>query len=305
MRSSCSTVRPPPIPPRLRPADIGPALAGVVLGLATALSWGGADFTGGSVSRRAPVVGVILGNELVGIALAVAILIWRGEAAPSLTDLALIVAAGLLTGVGILALYTGLAVGRMSVVAPIAGLLTAAIPVVIGSILDGIPGTTVLIGFVIAIAAVILVSRSGADRGSDRSGFGYAVAAGTCFGIFAVLLAQIGDDLVAGPLVVIRLVAVAVMVVVVIGGRQPWRIGRPLWPVVALIGILDAIGNLCFIASIQAYRLDVAATLSSLYPIVTVVLAAIVLRERIVGGHAVGIGLAAVAIVLIAGGSTV
>jgi len=213
-------------------------------------------------------------------------------------------AAGLAGAIGVLALYTGLAVGRMSVVAPISGMVGAAIPVVVGSVLEGIPGPTVLIGFAMAIAAVVLVSRSGGDREAGRGGLGHAAAAGAGLGIFAVLIAQVGDDLVAGPLVVVRVVAAAVMVAVIVGARRPWRIARPLWPTIVFLGILDAIGNLCFIASIQAYRLDVAAALSSLYPIVTVVLAAIVLRERIVGGHAIGIGLAAFAIVLIAGGST-
>ena len=192
----------------------------------------------------------------------------------------------------------------MSVVAPVTGVLAAALPVLAGLLLDGIPGPSVLVGFAVAILAVILVSRAPGENGSGRAGLAYAVAAGIGFSLFAVLIAQVTDGLVAGPLVVVRLAASSVMVLLIVVARRPWRIGRPLWRLVVLVGVLDMAGNLFFIASAQAYRLDVAAALSSLYPVVTVILAAVVLRERIVGGHALGIGLAALAIVLIAGGST-
>jgi drug/metabolite transporter (DMT)-like permease len=87
---------------------------------------------------------------------------------------------------------------------------------------------------------------------------------------------------------------------VILVSRRPWQVGRRLWLGIILIGALDMAGNLFFIGSIQAYRLDVAAALSSLYPVVTVLLAAVLIRERITGARGLGIALAALAIVLIA-----
>jgi drug/metabolite transporter (DMT)-like permease len=121
--------------------------------------------------------------------------------------------------------------------------------------------------------------------------------------LFGALIAGVSDGLVAGPLAVVRLVEAAVLVGLVLVTRRPWRVERPLWPGIVLVGVLDMGGNLFYLASIQAYRLDVAAAISSLYPVVTVILAAAILRERITGSHGVGVALAGLAIVLIAAGN--
>src|SRR5580765_2639050 len=98
----------------------------------SALSWGCGDFGGGITSKRAPVLGVVLVVELVGAALAATLALASGEGAPTPTSLAIAVAAGLLGITGLVSLYRGLAVGRMGVVAPVTGVLSAGVPVVVG-----------------------------------------------------------------------------------------------------------------------------------------------------------------------------
>jgi drug/metabolite transporter (DMT)-like permease len=188
----------------------------------------------------------------------------------------------------------------MSIVAPITGVLAAAIPVVVGSATQGLPSTIVLVGFVVAVVAVALVTRPTSEERGTESGLRLALISGVCLGTFSVFLSGITEGLIAGPLVAIRLAEAAILVGVILVSRRPWQVGRRLWLGIILIGALDMAGNLFFIGSIQAYRLDVAAALSSLYPVVTVLLAAVLIRERITGARGLGIALAALAIVLIA-----
>ena len=120
--------------------------ATVLFGLAAALAWGGGDFGGGLASRRAPVFGVVLLSQVVGLLLALGIALLRGEPFPSGPDLLVVLVAGVLGGIGITALYRGLAIGRMGIVAPVTGVLAAVIPVTAGIVLEGWPAPLVLVG---------------------------------------------------------------------------------------------------------------------------------------------------------------
>ena len=235
-----------------------------------------------------------------GIALAI---FWaRREPLPGAADVGWSVAAGVAGVIGISALYAGLAVGRMSIVAPVTGVLAVSIPVVAGILLEGLPRTEVLVGIALAIVAVVLVSRV-ADESGRSGGLRFALLAGTAIGVFNVLIAQVTQGLVFGPLTIMRGTQAVIIVAVVLAVRAPWRLRPTLVPAVLLIGLLDMGGNAFFIAARQAGELAVAATLSSLYPVGTVILAALLLQERIGRQHAVGIVLAAVAVALIASGA--
>lgn len=268
-----------------------------------AATWGSGDFAGGMLVRRAPVLGVVLVSQLVGTALALILALIRGETMPLPADIPWSIAAGVSGGVGIVALYRGLAVGRMGVVAPVTGVLAATIPVGFGVLVDGLPTAPVVIGIGLAIVAVILVSRVDDGR-AGPSGLGLALVAGFAIGGFGVAVSQISDGHAFGPLTMIRAAEALLIVGIVIVGRQAWRTERRLLPAMAGIGVLDMAGNAGFILSIQAGSLAVGAMLSSLYPVVTVVLAAVVLREPVTRTHALGIGLAAAAIACIAAGSS-
>jgi len=253
------------------------------------VAWGCGDFGGGLLTRRTALFGVVLISQFVGMLVALALALVSGETAPLPGDLAWSVLGGVAGGVGITALYRGLAVGRMGVVAPVTGVIAALIPVAVGIML--------------AILAVILVSRA-RDEGSGTSGLGLALVAGVAIGAFSVCIAQISDGHAFGPLVVIRATEAILVAVAVIVTRSPWRPAGRLVPAIAAVGVLDMVGNGAFILAVQAGALAVAAVLSSLYPVTTVILAAIVLHERVTRIHALGIALAIAAIACIAVGST-
>jgi drug/metabolite transporter (DMT)-like permease len=275
----------------------------VVLGLASAIAWGAGDFGGGWASRRAPVFGISLVVQLLGVALAVGLAILAREPAPDATVVAISVAAGASVAVGILALYQGLAVGRMGVVAPVTGVIAATMPVVAGIAMAGWPAVTVVAGIALALVAVVLVSRVPGEDG-QRSGLELALMAGVGIGGFNILVGFLPDGQVFGPLVVVKITAAAIICGIVILGRQAWRIPRSTLPVAIAVGLFDMSGNALYVLATQAGRLDIAATLSSLYPVTTILLAMILLGERVTRSHAAGIVAAAAAIALIAAGSS-
>ena len=272
--------------------------ATVVLGLLAAISWGTGDFGGGIAGRRAPVFGVVIVSQAIGSGLALVLFLVHGEPWPSGGDLGMALVGGISGGLGLSALYQGLATGRMGVVAPISGVLAAAIPVVTGIVLQGTPSVARVLGIGMAFLAVVLVSRAPGAR-AGRSDVGLGLAAGLAIGVFNVAVSRFSPGAVFGPLVVTR-ASDAVFLLCLVGvARRPWRVGRPTLPIVAAVGLLDMAGNAFYITATQTGRLDVAAILSSLYPVTTLVLAAIILRERVRGAHLAGVLAAVAAIVLI------
>jgi drug/metabolite transporter (DMT)-like permease len=226
----------------------------------------------------------------------------RAEAAPTGADVLLGLGGGLLGGVGITSLYRGLAEGRMAIVAPVTGVLAAVIPVLAGIVLEGLPGPVVLAGIVLAIAAVLLVSRV-KDEAGGRAGLGLALLAGTSIGLFGIVLSQMSDGHVFGPLAIVRTSECVLMLLFLRVTGTAWRPPRSLLPALAALGLADMAGNAFYILAVQTGALAVAAVVSSMYPVTTVVLAAVVLRERVTRSHTVGIVLAGIAIVLIGVGS--
>ncbi len=240
--------------------------------------------------------------QLVGVLLAGGLAILLRETMPAPAGLATAAAAGVAVAVGIVALYQGLAVGRMGVVAPVTGVIAAALPVGVGIVRDGLPGPTVLAGVALAFVAVVLVSRVPGPDGR-RSGFEFGLTAGIGLGLFNVLMGGLPDGQVFIPLAVLKVVAALVIGAIAVVGRRPWRVPRGSLAVVGAVAIADMGGNALYVLASQAGRLDVAATLSSLYPVTTILLAIALLGERLSRGHAAGIAAAAAAIALITSGT--
>ena len=282
---------------------IPPALIVVGLGLLASLGWGVGDFGGGLTSRKAPVLGVLAGSQLASLFVAVPILVLGSEPAMTTTDLAISVLGGAFGASGLALLYRGLAVGRMGVVAPVAAVLTATLPVGFGFLTEGVPNVIAIAGIGFAAMSVVLVSRS-PDTGDDRpSGILLALGAGTIFGLFSITADFLDDRLLVGPLVVIRVTSVLAIAAWVLLARQPWRVPRRLWPALVGVGVIDMAATGAYLSAIAIGPLAIAAILASLYPVVTTILAALVLRERITPVHAAGIAAAGLAVVLIAGAS--
>ena len=282
------------------PAD----LLAAATGLLAAAFWGAGDFAGGIAARRLPVFVALLGSLVTGLAGAAAASLVLGEALPSVADAAWATAAGGFGSVGLAGLYRALADGRMGIVAPVTGVLAAAIPVAVGVALAGLPGPVRLAGFGIALLAIVLVSLAD-DGTTGRGGILLAVGAGVAFGLYSTCVGQIETG-VFGPLVVARGTSALLVLAIIAAGRTPivasFRAGPRLLPLAAMVGILDLAGNAMFLVAAQAGGLALAAVLGSLYPVSTVILAALVLREPIGRVHALGIVTAAIAAALIVGG---
>ena len=268
------------------------------LSLLAAAAWGGGDFSGGVASKRASVFRVVAGAHFVGL-LSMLLMAWlTREPVPPRADLLWGVFAGVSGAFGIAALYKALAVGRMGVIAPVASVVTGIFPVLFSMRTEGLPDRVQMLGFALALLSIWLVARPNQLWDSQR-GLGLAVFAGLMFGLFLVGGKQSGHHGVFWPLVGARSVSTALMLVIVaFAPRDPQPLRPALWPMV-FSGLLDSAGNALFIAATRHGRLDVSAILSSLYPASTVILARVLLKEKISPTQGAGIvgALAAVALI--------
>jgi drug/metabolite transporter (DMT)-like permease len=268
------------------------------LSLLAAASWGGGDFSGGVAAKRASVFRVVAVAHFVGL---LSMLLMAGltrEAIPPRSDLLWGVFAGVAGAFGIAALYKALAVGRMGVVAPVASVVTGIFPVLFSLRTEGMPDRIQLLGFALALASIWLVARPN-DHVDSHGGLGLAVLAGLMFGLFLVGGKQAGHHGVFWPLVAARVASTLLMLTVVaFMPPDPQPLRNVMWPMV-LSGLLDSTGNALFIAATQHGRLDVSAVLSSLYPASTVILARVLLKEKISPMQGAGIvgALGAVALI--------
>jgi uncharacterized membrane protein len=282
----------------------------VVLGLLVALSYGAADFFGGLSSKRAPVAAVVVLSQVTGLPLlAVLVVVAGGEVTARV--LALGAAAGVAGGVGLVCLYRGLASGRMSVVAPITAVGAAIVPVLWGLAQGERPSRVALVGVVLAVVAVALISHT-ADEAVDgtdetvvpvESFVLLAVVAGIGFGLVFALLSETGDDAGFWPLVGARVTSITLLGLGVLATRQVLHPGRGgTFVRIAAAGVLDMTANAIFLLATRRGLLALVAVVSSLYPATTVVLARLVLDERLVPVQLAGLGMATTGVVLIAAG---
>jgi drug/metabolite transporter (DMT)-like permease len=266
----------------------GSPLGSVAFGLASAVSWGAGDFSGGLATRRAPAAGVVIASQAVGIAILVALAVATAEAVPSAGSLGWAALAGAFGAFGLLALYSALASGRMGIAAPVSGVVGAVVPVLVGSTLHGPPGAVRVVGFVLALAGVWLLTAAGGPARARPRELALPLVAGVSFGLFLVFIHRADGAGILWPLATAR--ATSIVVLTAIGGltgtlRLP---GRPALALTVLAGLFDTGGNAFFVLAARAGRLDVAGVLSSLYPAATVVLACLLLGERLTGRQIAG-----------------
>ena len=275
------------------------------LGLAAAAAWGAADFSGAIASRRASVYGVVVGSEMVGLLLLSVLAILTGEPSPPLRDWVLACLAGVGGGFGLTLLYRAMAMGQMSLAAPISAVLAAAIPVLLGSLVDGFPSFLTIGGLLLALLATWLIARSEAPEAGVRSWWSEAnirlpFLAGILFGLFFVLLHQASQQAILWPIVITRLASIIFLLSFTAITRQPLKVPRQLWLLVGVAGLLDTGGNALYVLAGRSGRMDVAAVLSSLYPAMTVFLAWLILKERLQRSQWIGVATAFAAIFCLA-----
>jgi drug/metabolite transporter (DMT)-like permease len=279
---------------------LGAELGAVVWGLMAALSWGVGDFSGGSVTRRMPVIAVLALSHVLGLGLMIFLALVTSETVPPAQDWLFGALAGLCGAVGLAALYQGLAIGNAGVVAPITAVVSAALPVFWSILNVGLPSTNVQIGLVVGLIGVVLVSLGMTEKSSKPSGIWLALLSGLGFGGFYILLDGVQSNAVFYPLVGARLASATLALLIVFGRRISWQPPtRNLWAIIALSGGLDAIANVFFLLSTQSGQLAVTSVVSSLYPVVTIVLAWFIRRERLTFVQVLGIGAGLAAVMII------
>ncbi len=275
----------------------------IVFGLLSAISWGAGDFTGGLAARKVGAVRAVFYASVVGL-IAVAVTAWvTGEAIPTLRIWLTAMLAGIFGSTGLILLYASMANGTMSIAAPVSALLAAALPVLVGTLTEGLPETLTLIGFGFALFAVWMVSQSEGgvkDILSHLSDLKLPLLAGLGFGGYFIIMHRATDEgALFWAMTGSRTSSVLLIFIYMLVTRTSFRIeDRSSFPVIGINGILDLTGNAFFILAAQAGRLDVASVLSSLYPGSTVVLAWIFLHERLTRNQWIGIVAALIAIVL-------
>ena len=274
----------------------------VLLALASAVVYGAADFCGGLAARRATAFAVVALSQLAGLVALLALLPWLGGD-PTGADLAWGAAAGAAGASGLVVFYRALAEGVMSVVAPVTAVTAAALPLAGGLALGERIGPWGLAGIALALVAVVLVAAEdgpGSLRTARPASLVPALASGVLFGVFFVLLDRTGEAAQISPLVATRVLSVVVVVLAARLAARSLSVPRPALPVVLLAGLGDMTANALFLLAAQQGQLAVTGILASLYPVSTVVLAQVVLRERLVATQAAGLVAAGAAVVLIA-----
>jgi drug/metabolite transporter (DMT)-like permease len=277
------------------------------LALLAAAVWGTSDFCGGIVTRRSTPAVVLMIAHGLGLLALLAVLAIHPSGTPTRHTVVFGLLAGLAGGIGLLALYKGLSLGSMGLVAALSGVLTAAVPVLVSFFSEARPAALQLAGFAVAGVAIWLIAYT-PGTSPHPHGLGLAVLAGVCFGFLLVFLHVAGRDSVIWALTFSRVgsvscaVALGLMTMKTLSRKESSQIGtfwRAVFPLAAVAGILDTTGNLLYTASSLTGRLDVAAVLSSLYPAGTILLAVWLLRERATRNQTIGMALAVIAVALI------
>jgi drug/metabolite transporter (DMT)-like permease len=280
----------------------------IVLALGAAVAYGASDFTGGLLSKKTAVPVVVLFSQIVSIVLVMLVSPFFGHAVTA-AAIGWGSAAGVAGGAGAAMLYRGLAVGQMSVVAPISGVLAAGVPVVAGLSFGEQPGGVALAGVGMGLIAVVAVSRAPGPTGSSsasegasglRPGIAEGLGAGIGFGLFFVLLERSPANSGLWPLVGVRTSMILLMATIAIVTRAPLTLRSIRRWHVAGLGVLITIADLLYLLATREGLLSLVGVITSLYPAATVILAGAVLRERMTRHQVIGLAFAALSVALIA-----
>lgn len=291
----------------------------VLTALSSSLAWGLSDFLGGLKARRLSVLTLLVFSNATGLALTLVAVVIRGQGPPAGAWAVFAALAAVAGTVGLSAFYRGLAVGVMSVVAPISA-TGAAIPVVVGIALGERPGALQLLGAVIAVVGVVLASREGVHEGPDeagaaergaRAGAGsgpfsrgvpLALVAAAGFGSFFVLIDRASEADFVWAVLVQRFSAMVLLLGLAAAVRPGLATGVAHVRGLVLIGALDLSANALFAFASTQGLVSIVGVLASLYPVITIVLARVFLHERIQRVQQVGAAAAIAGVLLIAGG---
>jgi drug/metabolite transporter (DMT)-like permease len=286
-----------------------------LLALVSAICFGVSDFSGGLAARRVAATAIVLVTNSLALVLALLAVGLLPGSTYRAGDMAWGAAGGSVGLLGVVLLYRGLAVGPMSVVAPLTAVLSAAVPVAVGMLRGERPGTIALVGLVVAVPAMVLIGReptqpsgregvAGTAMRLSRGALVSALCAGLSFGGFYVLMAQTGSDGGAWPLVGQRAASVVILLTLAAVALARRRLPPPprgrMLGLAVVAGLTDFVANLAYLLATHRGLLALVAVISSLYPATTLLLARGWLKERLARQQSAGLLLAAVAVALIA-----
>jgi drug/metabolite transporter (DMT)-like permease len=275
----------------------------IIFALGSALCYGVADFLGGFFSKRTSVWALTFVVQLVGcVFILLVALLMPGE--PTRPDFFWAGLGGIANGIGTAALYRGLASGSMSVVAPVSGVGAALVPVAIGFGLGERPSLIIWIGVLVALPAIWLVAQepSESTAPADSSGIRDGLLAGLGFGFLFASIDRIPEASGWLPLAFNEAIAGLVIALVATALGARWLPTQRADWAGSVSGVLVGLATGFFLLATQTGLLSVAAVLSSLYPAFTILLAAIVLKERVTGIRLIGLALSLVAVALVVSG---
>ena len=273
----------------------------ILFGLASALTWGAADFGGGIASKKSSPYAVVFWGDLVGMTAVAVLAAARGDPLPSLRSVEFAVLSSFCGAIGIIMLYRALADGKMSVAAPVSALMAAVIPVVVGFVAVGLPKWLTMAGVGLALVSIWLVARTERE-GRVRIHWAdvrLPLFAGVLFGLFFIFMHEAAGESALWPAALLRISSAILLAGIAFFKKESLAVVRGHWWLIAFIGIFDVAGNVLYILAAQTGRMDIAAVLGSLYPGATVALAWMILKEKISGSQWLGIIAALMAIVMI------
>jgi drug/metabolite transporter (DMT)-like permease len=277
-----------------------PQFGTLFFSLCAVFLWGASDFTGGYAARRTNAFLFTAIAHFSGMIFMTVVALTAHAGFPNRSQVLWSLAAGAIGGVSLPLFFKALASGKMGLAAPISAVLGAALPTIFSIATEGFPGIGHIFGFVLAGIGVWLISRA-EDGGARPEGLGLAVLAGIGFAGFYICIRQTGEGSAVWTATIARAASFLVTSTIVFLGGQWQRVAMPIAGLAAMVGLFDVSGSMAFIRASQAGRLDESVVLSSLYPVITVLLARILLHEHFTRWKLVGMIAALAAVPIIAG----
>ena len=275
----------------------------VTLALCASLAWGFADFGAGVASRRQPALVVGWMMQLVGAIVATIVVVAFWHSPPSWQQALWAVTAGTVGLVGLVSFYHGLSIGPMGIVGPLST-TAALVPLAYGLARGERPSSLQLAGVALAIVGVVAASLEPLPEGRGRklgAGVGFALVAALGFGWSLIALNKAAAGGTAWAVLIMRVCAVPTLFTIATLTRLP-RPSRSHWPLLVFVGVFDTAATLLYAAASTRGLLSVVAVLASLYPVVIVVLARIILHERIAPQQLAGVAVALTGVALVSAG---
>jgi len=287
------------------PVAASGSIASVGLGLVAATTWGGSDFAGGYGARRSPALLIVASGHIVTLAVLLAVCGFGHLPLPHTTEFLEGAVGGLEGALALAAFYRALAMGAMGLTATLTGLLTALIPVLYALGNEGFPAPLAVVGLLLGCLAIWLIAHApgpSSGHGTPQAALILGAVSGVGFGLQLILLKLASNGGVLWALTSARIGGVLGMVAILLFSwprAENGRVWTGFWWMGILAGGLDTLGNLGYTLAAHSGRLDIAAMVSSLYPGITILLAAMILRERPTRRQTAGMAVALVSVILL------